>query len=388
MPTSIKITRATIDRKPRSAAIALRRRRRDRHAHLPAPARRSAATSCASRSRRRSTSSAPASTSSTIATDSGSKRLISSHLAPADARRVFPVWDEPALKATFALTVTVPRAYTAVSNMPVAREEPVGPNAKQISFMTDAENVELPRRADGGRARTDHRRRSTASTVSVVTTAGKREQGRFALHSAIDLLRYFNDYFGLKYPLPKLDLIAIPNGYVSAMENWGAITFSESYLLFDPRKDAGSARRGIFALIAHEIAHQWFGNLVTMTWWDNLWLNEGFATWMESKATERFHPRWQTWLNNYDEKQCAMRQDADGTAHPIQPAGHRQVRSLGDVRRHHLQQGRRHRAHARRLSGHGGVPRRRAQIRRRSRLRQHHARPTCGARSKPSPASR
>ena len=104
------------------------------------------------------------------------------------------------------------------------------------------------------------------------------------------------------------------------MEHWGAITFRENYLLFDPRKDAPSARRGIFALIAHEIAHQWFGNLVTMTWWDNLWLNEGFATWMESKATEHFHPRWQTWLNNYDEKQGTMRQDANGTAH-ADPAG-------------------------------------------------------------------
>ncbi len=197
-------------------------------------------------------------------TDSGSKRLISSHLAPADARRVFPVWDEPALKATFALTVTVPRAYTAVSNMPVAREDPAGPNAKKISFsttpkmssylveLTAGELEQISGEVDG-------------VAINVFTIAGKREQGRFALQSAIDLLRYFNDYFGLKYPLPKLDLIAIPNGHVSAMEHWGAITFSESYLLFDPRTHAGSARRGIFALIAHEIAHQWFGNLVTMT---------------------------------------------------------------------------------------------------------------------------
>ena len=155
-------------------------------------------------------------------------------------------------------------------------------------------------------------------TVSVITTAGKSEQARFALKSAVEVLHYFNDYFGVKYPLPKLDLIAIPNGYYGiAMEHWGAITFQDYRLLFNPATSSAYARREIFALIAHEIAHQWFGNLVTMSWWDNLWLNEGFATWMESKVTEQFHPRWRTWLSNSDEKQSAMRQDADGSAHPI-----------------------------------------------------------------------
>ena len=255
-----------------------------------------------------------------------SKRLISSHMAPADARRLFPAWDEPSLKATFALTVTVPRAYTAVSNMPVAREEPAGPDAKKIFFMTTPKmSSYLVELTAGELERISGEVDGVA--INVFTTAGKGEQARFALQSTIDLLRYFNDYFGLKYPLPKLDMIAIPNGYVSAMEHWGAITFRENYLLFDPRKDAPSVRRGIFALIAHEIAHQWFGNLVTMTWWDNLWLNEGFATWMESKATEHFHPRWQTWLNNYDEKQGTMRQDANGTAHPI----HRPVRDKSEA---------------------------------------------------------
>jgi aminopeptidase N len=153
--------------------------------------------------------------------------------------------------------------------------------------------------------------------VSVVTVRGKREQGRFALTSAIELLRYFNNYFGLKYPLPKLDLIAVPDGHVSAMEHWGAITFRERGLLLDPA-GAGPARRAIFRVVAHELAHQWFGNLVTMGWWDNLWLNEGFATWMEAKATEHFHPHWQTWLDDNSQKQTAMGSDARGTAHPIQ----------------------------------------------------------------------
>jgi aminopeptidase N len=252
-------------------------------------------------------------------TDKGSKRMISSHLAPADARRVFPCWDEPAFKATFALTVTVPRTFLAVSNMPVAKEEPVNATSKKVSFLPTPKMSSYLLQLTAGEVE-----RLTGEVdgieIGVIATSGKREQGRFALASAIELLRYFNDYFGVKYPLPKLDLIAIPHGYVSAMEHWGAVTFRESALLFDPTASAGTARRGIFSLIAHELAHQWLGNLVTMAWWDNLWLNEGFATWMESKATEHFHPQWQTWLNNNDEKQAAMSMDERGTARPLQQA--------------------------------------------------------------------
>src|SRR5262245_17861461 len=249
-------------------------------------------------------------------TDKGSRRLISSHLAPADARRVFPCFDEPAFKATFVLAVTVPRTFLAVSNMPVAKEEPVNAASKKVSFLPTPKMSSYLLQLTAGELE-----RLTGEVdgveIGVIATSGKREQGRFALASAIDLLRYFNDYFGVKYPLSKLDLIAIPHGHVSAMEHWGAVTFRESALLFDPATSAGTVRRGIFSLIAHELAHQWFGNLVTMAWWDNLWLNEGFATWMESKATEHFHPQWQPWLNNNDEKQYAMSMDARGTAHPL-----------------------------------------------------------------------
>ena len=250
-------------------------------------------------------------------TDNGVKRMLSSQLEPADARRIFPCWDEPAFKATFALTVTVPRAFLAVSNMPVAREEPVAPDKKQVVFaptpkmssylfvFAAGELERLTAEADG-------------VTVGVVTTAGKREQGRFALENAVKLLDYYNDYFGTKYPLPKLDLIAVPGGFGGAMENWGGITFFESRLLFDPSTNADTARRGIFSVLAHEMAHQWFGDLVTMGWWDNLWLNEGFASWMQEKAAEQFYPQWQTWLNGYGQKQYAMALDARRTSHPIQ----------------------------------------------------------------------
>jgi aminopeptidase N len=152
----------------------------------------------------------------------------------------------------------------------------------------------------------------------VVATRGKAGSGRFALENATKLLGYYNDYFGEKYPLPKLDLIAVPGGFGGAMENWGGITFFESRLLFDPATNADTARRGIFSILAHEMAHQWFGDLVTMGWWDNLWLNEGFASWMQEKAAERFYPQWKTWFNGYGQKQFGMALDARRTSHPIQ----------------------------------------------------------------------
>lgn len=250
-------------------------------------------------------------------TKSGTKRLISSKLEPADARRIFPCWDEPSFKATFALTVVIPRNLLAVGNMPVATEEPIADNLKKVSFAPTPKMSsylfvltvgELERvTADAG-----------GVTIGVVTTAGKSGQGRFALDSAVKLLAYYDDYFGVKYPLPKLDLIAVPGGFGGAMENWGGITFFESRLLFDSTTNAESARRGIFGIIAHEMAHMWFGDLVTMAWWDNLWLNEGFASWMATKASHHFYPQWRSWLNGSGGKQFAMTLDARRTSHPVQ----------------------------------------------------------------------
>jgi len=248
----------------------------------------------------------------------GRKRMIATELEPADARRVFPCWDEPAFKASFEPSVTVPRNFLALSNMPIAHEEPVaGGTSKRVSFgatprmssylfvLVAGELERLTGDANG-------------VTVGVVTVAGKREQGRYALASAIGLLRYYNDYFGIKYPLPKLDLIAVPGGVGGAMENWGGIVFNESILLFDPASSPDALRRSIFGVLAHEMAHQWFGDLVTMGWWNDLWLNEGFASWMQNKVAASLHPDWQVWLNGGAAKQAAMDVDARRTAHPIQ----------------------------------------------------------------------
>jgi len=250
-------------------------------------------------------------------TESGSRRMISTQLEPADARRIFPCWDEPAFKATFALTVTVPNNFLAVSNMPVTREEAVASDRKRVAFASTPRMSSYLFVLSAGELE-----RITADangvTVGVVATKGKAEKGRFALENAVKLLGFYNDYFGQTYPLPKLDLIAVPGGFGGAMENWGGITFFESRLLFDPASSADTARRGIFSVLAHEMAHQWFGDLVTTAWWDNLWLNEGFASWMQEKAAERFYPQWKTWLNGYGQKQYGMTLDARRTSHPIQ----------------------------------------------------------------------
>src|SRR5258708_23080518 len=201
--------------------------------------------------------------------------------------------------------------------MPVVREEPAGPNLKKVAFaptpkmssylfvLTAGELERLTADGDG-------------VNVGVVTTAGKSGQGRFALDSAVKLLAYYNDYFGVKYPLPKLDLLAVPGGFGGAMENWGGITFFESRLLFDPATNADTARRGIFNILAHEMAHQWFGDLVTMGRWDNLRLHDDFASWMATKASEQFYPQWQSWLNGYVRKQLPLALKELPTWHPIQ----------------------------------------------------------------------
>jgi aminopeptidase N len=137
-------------------------------------------------------------------------------------------------------------------------------------------------------------------------------QAAGALEASKLVLEDYNDYFGVAYPLPKLDNVAAPGSsqFFGAMENWGAILSFEFILLVDPKISTIGNVQGIFSTAAHEIAHQWFGNLVTMSWWDDLWLNEGFATWMAARATEKFHPEWNTRLNAVGSREGAMNRDA------------------------------------------------------------------------------
>ncbi len=246
------------------------------------------------------------------------KRMLVTQFESTDARRMFPGWDEPAFKATYSLTVTVPANFRAIANMPVAREEPAGTDMKTVTFGTTPKMSSYLLALVAGEL--DRIDQTAAQTdIGVVAVAGKAEQGRYGLEDASKILPYYNDYFGVKYPLPKLDLIAIPGNFAAgAMENWGAITYIDNDLLFDPATSSEGTRQAIFSVIAHEMAHQWSGDLVTMAWWDNIWLNEGFASWMDSKASDHFNPDWHVWLRAHADTEVAMAVDARRTTHPIQ----------------------------------------------------------------------
>lgn len=234
-----------------------------------------------------------------------------------DCRRMFPCWDEPAFRAEFVLTAVTPEKQRAISNMPVATETPLGDGRREVTFAPTPKMASyLVALAIGDFE--EVRGEVEGTKLAVFTTPGKREQARYALESTKKILAFYHDYFGIKYPLPKLDQLAIPSTGAGAMENWGCIIYNDNTLLYDPATSAQHTREWVFGVIAHEIAHQWFGNLVTMAWWDNLWLNEGFASWMGTKCTDHFNPEWKIWLRAAGSKEFAMHLDARATTHPIQ----------------------------------------------------------------------
>ena len=251
--------------------------------------------------------------------DGNERYLATTQFEATDARRSFPCWDEPSTKATFDVTLVVPAELEAVSNMPIASEMGARPGVKSVRFeetpvmstyllafvVGDLASVE--QEADGG------------TLVRVWATRGKEEQCRFALETSVALLAYFNDYFDIPYPLPKLDHLAIPDFAAGAMENWGAITYREIALLVDPDNSSVAARQRVAAIISHEMAHMWFGDLVTMEWWDDLWLNESFASWMGDKAVDRLFPEWETWtqfVSNDTNRGLSL--DGLKSSHPIE----------------------------------------------------------------------
>jgi len=254
------------------------------------------------------------------------KVMLGTQFEATDARRFFPCWDEPAFRARFQLTVVVPENWLAVSNMPIEREQKIG-GGKEVRFaptppMSSYLNVFVAGELDFIESQVGR------TQIRVIATKGKAELGRYALEASVQILKYYNDYFGVPYPLPKLDQIALPGGFGGAMENWGGITYYESTLLFDPKSSSAETKQNIYEVLAHEMAHMWFGDLVTMAWWDNLWLNEGFASWMGSKCTAHFNPQWEVWLarelprdparRTGIAKEAAMQGDARSTTHPIQ----------------------------------------------------------------------
>ena len=245
----------------------------------------------------------------------GERALLATDFEPTGARRLLPCWDEPAFRARFRFSVDLPAASAAVSNMPAAKRVPIGDGLVRTTFSaTPAMPSYLIALVAGELERTEGVVDGTR--IGIVTTEGKRASAAFALAAAQELLHDFNGYFGTPYPLPKLDHIALPGGFSGAMENWGAIIYNEAALLVAPGGSEQSERR-VYGIVAHETAHQWFGNLVTMAWWDDLWLNEAFATWMATRAGDRAHPQWRVWLDAALRRDEAMALDARPTAHPI-----------------------------------------------------------------------
>ncbi len=245
------------------------------------------------------------------------KAMLATNMEPTDTRRLLPTWDEPAFRANFKLTVDLPANFKAYSNTPVEKQETIDGGLRRFAFgATPKMPSYLLVLVAGELERTSAKQ--SGVEIGVVTTEGKQPQAAYALGVSKDLLKYFNNYFGQPYPLPKLDQIAIPGGLNGAMENWGGIIYNETALLYDPKTSPESTRQRSFGINAHEVAHQWFGNLVTMAWWDNLWLNEGFASWMATKATDHFHPEWRAPLASLANREGVMNQDARKTTHPIQ----------------------------------------------------------------------
>ena len=244
------------------------------------------------------------------------KYLATTQFEAADARRAFPCWDEPEAKATFDISIIADNKFTAISNMPVKSKKKIGSKTLYNFSKTPIVSTYLIYLGVG---EFEYLTGKVGKIqIRVITTKGNKSKGKFSLDLGKKLLTSYEKYFGIKYPLPKLDLIAVPDFAAGAMENWGAITFRETILLYDPKTSSTRTKQFIAEVISHEIAHQWFGNLVTMKWWNDLWLNESFATFMATKFVDKFYPEWDLW-NQFveDAMNVAMGLDSLKTTHPI-----------------------------------------------------------------------
>ncbi|ANP44984.1 M1 family metallopeptidase [Candidatus Viadribacter manganicus] len=245
------------------------------------------------------------------------KRAMATQFEPGDARRFAPMWDQPNRRAVFSLTVTAPANQFVVGNMPAERTTRLSGNLVRTRFAdTPSMSSYLLFLAVGDFERVT--RNVNGVELGVVMRRGEADRAGAALEAGEQSLNYYTEYFGIPYPLPKLDMVAVPGaGGFAAMENWGAILYFDQFLLVDA-DSTESERQNIFGNVAHEVAHQWFGNLVTMNWWDDLWLNEGFASWMTAKAIERIHPDWNPWMGQLTGgTDTAMSLDARQGTHPV-----------------------------------------------------------------------
>ncbi|MDP2649641.1 MAG: M1 family metallopeptidase [bacterium] len=236
-----------------------------------------------------------------------------------DARRAFPSFDEPAKKAIFDVRLIIPEDHVAISNTieSVVAEHSAG--YKIITFEPTPKMSTYLLAFIVGRFEHIEAKMKAGVKIRVFTTPGKKHQAKFALDTAVKILEFYEDYFGIPYPMPVLDLIAIPDFASGAMENWGAITYRETALLVDEELSSTANKQHVALVIGHELAHMWFGNLVTMEWWTHLWLNEGFASYIEFLAVDKIFPNWHVWTQFvYLEQSEALELDGLKNTHPIE----------------------------------------------------------------------
>ncbi len=253
-------------------------------------------------------------------------RYAFSQCEAADARRILPCFDEPAFKARFRVAVTVRDGETAVSNGPVEREEPV-PGGRVVRFAETPPLSTYLLALAVGRLEASAPRHLGPVPIRVWHVPGKGQLTAFALEAAAEALARLQDYFDIPYPYRKLDLVAVPDFEAGAMENAGAVFFRETLLLLDPATASLVERKRAAEVIAHELAHMWYGDLVTMAWWDDLWLNEAFATWMAYRVVADWRPEWRMWQGFEHDRSAALGMDALANTHPI----YARVRSVADA---------------------------------------------------------
>lgn len=250
--------------------------------------------------------------------DGAQKKLIATQFESHHAREAFPCIDEPEAKATFDLTLITPAGETVIANTPVKQQKTLGQKQSTTFETTPRMSTYLLAFVFGDM---EYLEAKTKDGVLVRTYATPEnvQYTQFALDTAVKCLEFYNEYFAIPYPLEKCDFVALPDFASGAMENWGCITFREQALLVDPANTSLHLKQYVANVVAHELTHQWFGNLVTMRWWTDLWLNESFASWMSYLAVDQLFPDWKVWTQFIvDEQALAFKLDALENTHPIQ----------------------------------------------------------------------